>query len=440
MSIHTVPIVSSGSLQHHHRAGVLSNGMPLVVVCLPHLHSASISVYFKAGSRYESPELNGISHFLEHMMFRGTRKYPSTYALNLAVERLGGTLFAATSPTSTEFEIGLPRDTHEDGIRLMADILTEPIFDDMEIERRIIAEEALEDYDEKGRPVDIDFLSRSRLWPGHALGQSVIGPIHNINRFSIGNIREHFANHYVAANGIVCLSGAFDPDRAPAIAEEVFSALPAKGPAILSAPPTLGRGPSTANAFKPGSQTQVRVAFHTPGDDDPDHTALSILLGVLDDGMSTRLHRRIFDERGLAYHISAGMDSYPDVSVLNIDATCSHENVRKVVDEILILAVEMSEHPISGEELDKAKKRAAWDIEAFLDDPQAMSLWYGEQALFRKPPFLEERVRELSEVTPEDLMRIAGRVFRPQNLHVTTVGVLEGRDEISLDRCISRFT
>ncbi len=414
--------------------------MPLVEVCQPHLHSTSISVYFKTGSRYESPEMNGVSHFLEHMMFRGARKYPSTYALNLAVEQLGGTLFAATSPTTTEFEIGLPMNTIEDGIQLMADILTSPIFDDMEIERRIIAEEALEDFDEEGRPVDIDFLSRSRLWPGHSLGQSVIGPIENINRFSVENIREHFTNNYVATNGIVCLSGAFDPDSAPSIAEEVFSELPANGPALLSAPPTLGRGPSVAHAEKPGSQTQVRVAFHAPGDDDPDHAALSILLGVLDDGMSTRLHRRIFDERGLAYYISAGMDSYPDVSALNIDATCSHENVREVVDQILILAVDMSERLIAQEELDKAKKRAAWGLEAFLDDPQATSLWYGEQALFRKPPPLEDRIRELSAVTPEDVMRVAGRVFRSQNLHVTTVGVLDGKDRISLHRCVSRFT
>ena len=193
---------------------VLSNGVTLVEVCQPHLHRGSISVYFRAGSRYEAKESNGISHFLEHMIFRGTKRHPSTYDLNLAVERLGGTLFAATSPMTTEFELTLPVENLEAGAHLLATILTEPIFGNIDIERRIIAEEILEDYDDEGNPIDIDFLSRVRLWPDHPLGQSVTGPLDNVLGFKRSDIEEHF--HGVPALGSVLGGETEQQDGTPA--------------------------------------------------------------------------------------------------------------------------------------------------------------------------------------------------------------------------------
>ena len=411
----------------------------MVEVCQPHLHRASIAVYFRTGSRYETVELNGISHFLEHMIFRGTETFPTAYELNLAVESLGGTLFAATAADSTEFEISLPKESLIDGAKLLANVLTKPLFKDMHIERRVIAEEIREDLDENLKPIDIDFLSRARLWPTHPLGQSVIGPLDNILKFTKSDIRRHFEKSYVANNAVVCISGAFDSRTLSSVVDEAFSAIRAGGPIPLTSPPERSTGPTVLHSHHPGSQTQVRVAFHAPGDDDPDNPALMILLSVLDDGMSTRLHRRIFDELGLAYNVSAGVDSYHDAAAFNIDASTSHENVVEIVSRILQLIEELRENPASPQELQKAKRRAAWAMEEILDDPHDISGWYGEQDLYRRPSTLAERTRELIAVELEDLERVARRVFDARNLHITTVGVLDDRARGELEAFASRF-
>ena len=414
-------------------------GPVFVEVCLPHLHRASVAVYFRAGSRFETPEENGISHFLEHMIFRGTEKRPTTYAVNHAVESLGAVLFAATSPSSTEFEMTLPPESLVSGVYLLSEILTQPIFGDMDIERRIILEEALEDYDESGNCIDWDFLSRSRLWPGHALGQSVTGPLENIERFTNADVRAHFEKYYTMQNAVVCVSGAFDPKVIRPVLQSSFSKLPGGGLLAVASPPALGKGPTINHVKKPGSQTQLRIAFHAPGEDDPDSVPASVLMGILDDGMSTLLHRRIFDERGLAYNVSAGMDSYSDVAALGIDAATSHANVPETAALILQLAMELKSALPDLDELEKAKRRARWALEHFLDEPQSMNAWYGEQELYRKAPSLAERAEDYSRITAEDVRRVAERIFVRENLHLTTVGMLTKKAAVAIEQAVNKF-
>ena len=264
MIVHPLNLTPSFQLAYQRERIKTKAGLTVVAVPLPHLHRASVAVYFRVGSRYESAEENGISHFLEHMIFRGTKTRPTTFAVNHAVESLGATLFAATSPSSTEFELTLPSESLKEGIALLGEILTEPLFADIEIERRIIIEETLEDYDEAGHCIDWDFLSRSRLWPEHSLGRSVTGSPSHIQRFSEADIRAYFERSYVAANAVVCVSGAFDSAEILPFAKEVFGKLPG-GAATVTVPPLLGAGPTVVHAPKPGTQTQIRVAFHAPG-------------------------------------------------------------------------------------------------------------------------------------------------------------------------------
>jgi predicted Zn-dependent peptidase len=183
----------------------------------------------------------------------------------------------------------------------------------------------------------------------------------------------------------------------------------------------------------------VRVAFHAPGEDSPDGVALMTLLGVLDDGMSSRLHRRIFDERGLAYNIGAGLDGYADVSALNFDATACHDNVEEVVREILNIAEGLRDLPVPEDELAKTRARAAFGIEELMDDPQAMSLWYGEQRLFRQPVSLEARIREHESIDAADVARVARQVFTAKHLHLTTVGTVSRETEHRIARAAFKF-
>ena len=416
----------------------LANGIKLIQIEQNHLHRASISVCFRAGSRYETPDDNGLSHFLEHMVFRGTENYRSSYELNLAVESLGGTLYAATSPDSTEFGITLPPESLAEGIRILAEIVHFPLFQDIEIERQVIAEEIREELDEHEAPIDIDYLSRRKLWPNEPLGQSITGPLENALRFTEDDVRRHLARCYVGSNAIVCLSGSYDKSSISRVVEESFSNLAQGVKQPILNTPVLGNGPTTFYHHRPGSQTHLRLAFHAPGATDPDEVPLAILLGILDDGMSTRLHQRIFDELGLAYNIGADAEVYSDVGALNIDATASHTRIVEIVKQILDITNNLKNEPVSNEELEKAKKREIWALKSFLDDTHAMSTWYGEQELHWEPMPLAARIKCVSAITSEDVIRVAKRVFCSKNLHVTLVGVQDKKRLAAIDKTIEK--
>ncbi len=431
---------SSDIWDYDHRRRVLPSGLTLTEIHLPHLHSGSIAVYLRTGSRFESAADNGLTHFLEHMVFRGTEHHPSAHALNLAVEKLGGTLFAATAPDSTMFEMTLPQESLVRGIELLAEIVTEPLFREIEVERRVIIEEIREDLDEQDNPIDIDFLARAKLWPDNPLGQAVTGPLTNAMRFTSDDVLRHFETHYTAANTVVCLSGAFDPQQLGPAAEHAFSRLP-HGVAPLPIPsPSLGRGPTVSYAHRPGSQTNVQLSFHAPGSEDADWIAAAILLRVLDDGMSTRLHRRIFDELGLAYNVGADLEGYHDVGALALQATATHENIVTITEQLLDLVRELRDEPITDDERAKAVHRASWALETFLDDPHAMSGWFGEQTLYHPPVSLEERSRQIAGLAKTDLERVAQRIFTRENLHLTAVGVVSDADRDALERLVRRFS
>ncbi|MCK9459114.1 MAG: insulinase family protein [Proteobacteria bacterium] len=412
--------------------GTTANGLRVVAVRQPHLHRGTISAYVGAGSRFETAEENGLSHFLEHMVFRGTERFPTAFELNVAVELLGGTLIASTAPDATALSVSLPCETLLRGVELVAEVLTRPVFDAIDVERKILVEEIREDLDEHGRNVDIDFLSRSRLWPDHPLGRSVTGPIANVLRFGLGDLRRWLGARYCARNTVLCVAGSFDSGAITDAIARAFSPMREGAPAACEAAPRGPTGASALHVDKPGSQTALRVAFRAPGLADPDLSAAELLLRLLDDGMSTPLHRRVFEDRGLAYNIAADLETYADTGALNVDAVCSHENVVQVAEEVLAILRELRDLPLADADLEKAKSRAVWSLERHLDDPEAMSAWYGEQELLCGVRRLAEEARAIRELGADDIARAAARIVSGSSLHVTTVGVLGERQRQAL--------
>jgi predicted Zn-dependent peptidase len=410
------------------------NGLRVVLVRQPHLHRGTISAYVGAGSRFETAEDNGLSHFLEHMVFRGTAKFPTAFELNVAVELLGGTLVASTAPDATALSVSLPRESLVRGVDLVAEVLTRPVLDAIDLERKIVVEEIGEDLDERGQNVDIDFLSRRRLWPGHPLGRSVTGPLENVMRFGDADLRRCLDERYCARNTVLCVTGCFELDEISDAVARAFSSMRQGAVARCETPLRKPTGPSAAHVGKTGSQTALRVAFRAPGLDDPELSAAELLLRLLDDGMSTPLHRRVFEDRGLAYNIGADLETYADTGALNVDAVCSHENVVPVVEEILAILGELRDRRVPGGDFDKAKRRAVWSLERHLDDPEAMSAWYGEQELIARVRSLEDEARTISALDAADVARVAARVIDTADLHVTTVGVLGEKQQRAIAR------
>jgi predicted Zn-dependent peptidase len=403
----------------------LPNGLRVCIVETPHLHSAVVALYVRAGARYETPETNGLSHFVEHMVFRGSAHYPSSYALNRAIEERGGTLYAETARDYSLYQIGVhPREVPA-ALHIMGDLFGAPTFEDIERERPIILEEILEDLDDRGRNVNAHDLSRAAVWGDHPLGLTIIGPARNVRRFSTEDVRRHFDRFYGARNMVLCVAGRVEPRGLRAAIGEAFSGVRAGRRALpVPAPARPPRGPRVKFVHDDTAQVQFQMLFHGVPEEDPDYPAMATLLRLTDDGMSTPLHYRIADQRGLAYHVGAGLEALHDATLVELDAACSPAKLPDLVDEVLAILDEFRRRPVAPAELDKAKRRYVGDLEASVDDLEGLAGWFGGNELFFQSQTHLERARRMMRVTAEDVRRVARRVLRRDRLTAVGVGAV----------------
>ena len=418
---------------------VLPNGLTVVTVELPHLHSVSVVMYARVGSRYETVADNGLSHFLEHMLFRGTERLPDAYALNHAIEALGGTLYAETGRDYSLYQISLHPETLQPGLALFGEIFATPAFADVDVERRIVLEEMHEDHDEDGTLVNIDDLARLEVWPDHPLGYRITGPYQNVERFDDGDVRRHFASHYGARNMVLVVSGAVQRDAVIGTLHRVFGALPSGAALEVTAPPESQTAPRFLYVPRDGSQTNVQILFRAFPETDPDFPALIAFGRIVDDGMSTRLHRRVVDELGLAYYTSGSLEPFVDAGLYEVDGACVHGRVPALVREAIAVLTRLRDTPPLQEELDKAQRRYRWDLEASFDDPDAMAGWWGGTELFFGPLTVEAKVERVKKVTPEAVQRMAQRLLRPERLTVACVGMLTKKLERQVRSIVEKF-
>ena len=403
--------------------GRLPNGLDVVTVVTPHLHAAAAGLYVCTGSRYETLQTNGLSHFVEHMLFRGSAGFPSSFALNHAIEERCGMLCGETGRDYSLYQVELhPRELGE-VLRIVGDLFTAPLFSDIELERAIVLEEILEDFDERGQRVNIDDVGRSDAWPGHPLGFPITGPEKNIRRFSRDDVVAHFRHFHGARNLVLAVAGPVDHATVLAAAERAFAALP-PGERRFPAPAPKGF-PELAirNVRTDSAQVEVQLLFRALPDNDPQYPALVTLLRLLDDGMATPLHYRICDRKGLAYQVNAGIDPLGDASLVEITAACGTAKLPELMSEILAILTELRDHPVAEAELEKAKRRYARDLEAGFDDVGGLCAWYGDSMLFGRPLRTPaERYRRMGKVSAAQIQDVAKEILRPSRLVSTFVG------------------
>jgi predicted Zn-dependent peptidase len=417
----------------------LSNGLRLCTVEAPHLHWATVALYVRAGSRYETKETNGLSHFVEHMLFRGSSGFPDSYALNRAIEEMGGTLYAETGRDYSLYQISLHPARVGGALEILGDLFSAPSFRDIELERSIILEEILEDFDERGRKVNIDDLAREAAWPDHPLGFSIVGPSANVRRFGVPDVRRHFRRLYGGRNMVLCVAGKVDRRTVLSAARQSFSGVKPGRRAVPRAPRVRLDGPRFHRVWSDSAQTQLQLLFYALPEWDPGYAALVALLRVLDDGMSTRLHYRVCDQKGLAYNVNAALEPLFDTALLELDAACAHPKLPDLLAEVLTILGEFRTDLVTPGELDKAKHRYLFDLEAGFDDLDGLCGWFGGTELFFRPYSHEERVRRMEKVTAEEVRRVARRVLRPDRLTAVAVGALERATARKVQRLLSDF-
>ena len=411
-------------------SATLANGLKVVVAAQPQLHRTHVALWSRVGSRFETPADNGISHFLEHMIYRGTPRMPSAHEVNLAFERLGGLLFASTQVDHGIFSLSLPPESLDAACGLFGEVLSRPAFLDIDIERGIVLEEILEDLDDEGRQIDADNISRALIYGSHPLGFTITGGEEHVRRFDQAMLRRHHDLHYTADNAVLVFAGNVTPDEAMRIAERDFGGLPRGLRVEAEAPALTQTKPRLEIVDNVSSQTDLRVCFRALSETDPLRPALDVLMRVVDDGMSTRLYHRLCDARGLCYDVSAGYDGYEDDGVVDVAAGVQHKRAALVTREILAMFEELAQEGPTEEELQKVRRRIEWDVRGMADSAEEAAAFHASGALFQRSETPAEHVAQLVRVGPDEVREAARRITRPERLDVVAVGLLEdGEDE-----------
>ncbi len=412
----------------------LSNGLRAIVTPMPSVHRVVISADLRVGSRYEAPEDGGISHFLEHMLFRGTPRYPSAHELAVAFETLGGTLTASTAADHGTLAIGVPAENLHPVLELFAEVFMQPTLGDIDVERGIVREEILEDLDEDDRLIDGETLVRRLSFGDHPLGRPITGVIENLEQFTVDGLTRHHAQHYTGSSTVVSIAGPIDAEATLRQIEKAFASLPRGGDAAPMSAPEPHEAPRFSYVRHTGSQTALHVAFRGPRDHDPLEPAVEMLLRVIDDGMATRLYHRLCDSRGLCYDAAAHYETYADTGLVEFATETGHDQATVVLDELLQLTEELAQEGPTADELDKAMRRCRWQHEAMLDDPGDVAEYLALAALTQTAPTPAARLAELGGVSLEQVRDAAGRIFRPEGLSTVAVGTLPERARRALER------
>ncbi len=416
----------------------LPNGLRVIVLELPHLHSVSVALMVKAGPRYESPSTSGLSHLLEHLLFRGTSKHPSSVELNAAIEELGGEVNGLTQRDAMTIHMTVPPRSAEAGLGLLAEMCTTPRFPGLAIEKQVVIEEILDTIDSSGLENDIDTLSRSALWAGHPISMPVAGTVANVESFTLRQVRAHFRRCFVAENAVLCVAGPVSPSRIFAAAAHSFAKMPQGKPLSDGPVPRPAHSLPIQIQETEDSQVSVLLTVPAPHENDPRFSALLLLRRILDDGFSSRLRQAVSEQRGLAYSVAASIDVYADTGAMDLDATCAPRKLVVTVAQMLSTLKTLAEDGIEPAELERAKIRHRAELEFGLDDSHEICGWYGSAALIGSHQSYADRLAEAMRVTKQDVEALARDIFDPARAVVTLVGPAHPSAISKLERMLGR--
>ncbi|HEU5076790.1 MAG TPA: pitrilysin family protein, partial [Polyangiaceae bacterium] len=404
----------------------LGNGLALAAVSLPALHRAVITAEIRIGSVYESSAQNGISHFLEHMLFRGTPAHPTAHRLAARFEALGGTLEASTSEEFGTLSISLPPESVEAALGTFCEVLSEPLLTDLDAERDIVREELLEGLDEKGRDIDASSRCRRLCFGDHPLGFPIAGTLTALDTWDHPTLQRHHARHYTGRNLAVVVSGPVAVESVLASASRRLETIPA-GSVVESAVPE----PQTAARFgflnHKASQTALSVCYRAHERASVHQAPTEMLLRILDDGLSTRVYHRLCDQLGLCYDAGAGYQAFDTAGIIEFDGETAHERAPLLLREILDLAEALASSGPTEAELEQARRRCQWQFEAMLDDPESVAHFYAHSLLGRNQQSPLDRYRELCDVSRQAVLDAAQSAFQQSRLSVAAVGIQRGK-------------
>ena len=400
----------------------LDNQLRIVTSAIPHASSVSIMILVGAGSRYENSEMAGLSHFLEHLPFKGSKNWPSARLISETIEGVGGIMNASTDREMTVFWCKVSTLHFKQAFAVLVDMILNPILDpqDMEKERDVIQEELRMTNDYPTQRVDL--LIDELLWPNQAMGRDVGGTLESVSYISLEAVKDYMESQYNPANTVISVAGNITHREVTDLIESATSDWHPKESLPWE---NVKDGPGGCEVKLENRKTdQSHICIGLPGIplDDPDRYALSLLNGIFGEGMSSRLFLNLREEQGLAYDVSSSLGHFRDCGSLVVYCGVEPQKTRTTISAIMHEFYGITQG-ITEFELIKAKEYAKGRLLLRMEDSRSVAAWMGTQELLlNKISTVEEVIQEIDSVTEEDIERVSNRVISSENIKTAIVG------------------
>jgi predicted Zn-dependent peptidase len=424
-----VPFVAAGEQVmeglRNIRRQVLPNGLTILTEEMPHIRSVSLGIWIKTGSRHESAESNGISHFVEHMLFKGTQTRPAEQIAR-EVDSIGGNMDAFTAKECICFDVKVLDEHLPVAWDILSDLVLHPTFDQKELarERGVILEEIKMDEDNPDYLVHEIFTQN--FWKDHPLGKPILGTKETVRRFEQTVLFDYYRRFFIPNNMILAVAGNMKHERVVELVAQHFLALPS-GPNGFhqAAPKTQSR--IIMRNKKALEQVQLCIGVPSLSIGHEKRFASYILNTLLGGGMSSRLFQSVRERQGLAYAIYSELNPFRDTGCLSIYAGTSREAATKVVQSVVAEFRRLKQEAITQDELRRSKDQLKGNLMLSLESSTArMSNLARQEMYFDRFYSMDEIIDRVEGVTAEAVMQLAQSCFTTENIAVTVLGNLNG--------------
>jgi len=407
------------------RRTVLPSGLIVLTERMEYMRSVAMGVWIKSGSRCELVESNGISHFVEHMLFKGTRSR-SAQQIAREMDSIGGNLDAFTGKETICFNVKSLAEHVPIALDVLADLVLNPVFavPDIERERDVILEEIK--IDEDNPDVLVHELFTQAFWKDHPLGKPILGTTATVAKLDKPSLVAYHGDRFHGGNIIFSAAGNLDHDQFAALVAGKFSQL-AGGATLHELPAPEANARIVLRNKKSLEQVQICLGVPAPPITDDNRYATLILNTVLGGGMSSRLFQTIREERGMAYSIYSDLSPYRDTGTLCVYAGTSSGKALDVVDLVLNEFRKLKDSPLSDEELTRAKDQVKGNILLGMESSNArMANLARQEMYFHQFITVDEIIARIGEVEAPHVQAMAQRLFDPERIAVTLLGRLDG--------------
>ncbi len=402
---------------------ILKNGLRVILVPQASTAAATVLVLVEAGSEYETKEINGISHFLEHLCFKGTTNRANSGVISSELESLGAVNNAFTGQEFTGYYAKVAADKVDPVLEIISDLYLNPIFDEKELEKEkgVIIEEINMYEDLPARKVHEIFSEL--LYGDQPAGWPIGGQKDVIRRLTREDVVKYRSAHYVAKATVVVVAGNFKEKKTLSRIKELFEPMPRGTKSPKGGIKEIQTAPRTQVQYKASDQTHVVVGFRAFPLADKRRFALEILTDILGGGMSSRLFNRLREELGAAYYAHAGTDLFTDHGFLYAAAGIDTARMKIVIEAIVEEFKKLKNNIVSPKELAKSKSHVTGKLMLSLETSDALASYYGDQEVLREKIMNPDMiVKKIKAVTAKDVLNVAKSLIVSKHLNIALIG------------------